>query len=430
MFSVRSGLIAILFLLPAIGFSQSMLCRQAHRAPDWLRNSLNPEQLKAIGELSSGLVNNEASGYHLLKSLPEGGNHLGLGGDFNYTIMGTAKSSGGIIYDFDPNVIVFHQLIRSAVLMAETPEQFRNIFDDIANSRMSPADQNRLMSQLSTGLTSREIYRLVGRSNLPFYFMKQSYAKDSNDRHYTYLGDQEVYSHVRNLFLENKIQFALKSQFDPHVFRDLSQNLGLGPFSTYYVSNAIEFRWLDIKATKDDVANMMKALKGWGDSHDNLPKVYDKIESQMQSGSAGTKPYADLRVTQAVLDSLRRGLPQWTQFWKNLSEVSWSEDAVMLTTSRDWGLFGSAFNQVQIEKGTDMYRWVYATLPKQLWFTPELSQAANQFYENMRQRYEQLLTGRVSPSVPTTATFIQEPSRTDSSVKASPASSNLSWPYK
>lgn len=443
-------LIAILFVgfsVLTAGFSQAqasgpLSCRQAHRLPDWVLRSLSKENLSRASRLSSGTVNNEADGYHLLKDLPEGGAHFGLGGDSNYTLMGEARSSGGAIYDFDPTVIAFHHMVRAAFLTSETPSEFRSLFMNIRYGRTNDAAFNRFMAHLGPNFWKNKVIELcnnvTGRgsnSDLGTYMQQLAMATDERGRRYTYLGDAEKYAYVRKLFIEDKIRFYLKSHFEPHALKEMSEDLGVQSFSTIYVSNSLEFRWLDPMMFRFEVAaQVTDAFRKSKKAQEALVDIYNEIEAEVRAGASNT--FSKVYATLPALDSIKRGQTNWRQFWQNISELSWSDRAVMLTTSRDWGLFGAAYSQIEINRGGpfDTYNWIYATVPRDLWMSAELPEAATRFYEKMKDRYDQLLSGssslRNTPAPSSAATQVQSTTpvpRVKPAVSESPYSN---WPYK
>jgi hypothetical protein len=399
MLSLRTTILFCLLLFPGLGFSSSMSCYQAHRLPGWIRQSLQSADLEKIKLIKISRFNNEKEGYYLLQSLPQGGTHLGLGGDFNYTLMGAAKSSGGVIYDIDANAIVYHQMMRAGFLMAEKRSQFIDVFRQIEKDGTNSPSFRRLKSHLSPELTDTQIIQFIRNSQITEYLENAMLDADPSGAHYTYLGDAAKFLHVRELFRKDRIRFALSNQYEPHAFRDLQQKFGLEAFRTFYVSNALEFRWLNV--IKDEMSAFVSSLAMMAGEPRDLPKYFDTVETSLKPGfheaESEGNPLNSLSALRMQLGVVERATPAWRQFWQNMKEVSWDEEAVMLSTSRDLPLWRSIEKKVTTNIGkTPAYEWVYVTIPQKLWFTSEMSQASAQYYQQMKGRMNHLIDRMLS----------------------------------
>ena len=354
--------------------------------PDWIEKTLKLSEIENIDHIRSIRANNEAQGFRLIDNLPRDGFHLGLGGDFNYTVIGNAKSSGGLIYDFDPNIIMFHHMVRAAMLMSSTPRDFASFFKDLQTHGLNVAQFQNFKQQLPSNFPNRHIVDFVRNSHLAEYFVEVSASKDSTGRLYTYLGSQSVYQTVRSAFQADRIHFALRSQYDPHVFRDLVRQHIAEKFSTIYVSNSLEYRWLSGDELDPEQFKMARRFVEMDSSPEaDLYAVIPTLE-KLSTRAAFLKDTLKKRILTDIEKNevseifialhgtiipryvIKHTMPSWNQFWANINELSIRPDAVLLSTNRESSIFGQVFKELNIKPSDEPdYKWCYARIPRHFW---------------------------------------------------------------
>lgn len=385
-------------------------CHNVHQAKNSIGTSfidslLTQDQVRAITTIDFGRFNNESNQFKLLNNLPTKGAHLGLGGDFNYTIVGTAKSKIAYIYDIDPNSIVFHLMIRSAFLNTHSPEAFISYFNNISLKGLQAKEFPSLKSNLPRNLTDLQIIGFIQNKGLSEYFKTIQTKKNEFNRNYTYLGNLSVFNHVKSMFENSQIAFSLINHYDNGTFSRIAQFLNGVPISSMYVSNSLEFIWMKNSDANPEgyLVNNLLGLVGGGKVNLNelgatlkgLEKDIDlyinslngkaiNFEDQNQA-IAYVNNYTPLQMAYYAIGPIRFAAMAWKSFWQNTSLLKFSDAAVILSTNRDTTIFGKIFDKLNAEVVPDNsgFNWRYSAIPKKLWDTELSSSSVSNYYKDL-----------------------------------------------
>lgn len=400
-------LLMMAFISP-LALAGPMLCSAVHGSQ--LPYEMTSQQIAHVKPLDISRFNNEKAAYLLLNDLPRSGSHLGVGGDINYTIMGRAHANRAVIYDMDPSVLMFHHLIRLAFVKAQTPDQFIRFFETLESSPNSSEIRN-LKESLKNSQLIENVISLIRGSHLSEYFHELQKDVDDQGRTYTFLGDLDSFDHVRRMSLENRIAVGLTNQFEPGGFASLIRRSGMGagsPIKTIYLSNTLEYRWMDsnsskpVLSTEEIMASFKKGkFKLWDQirhlaftfrAHkelraqfgnvgveeifimmDNIQKRTEELAEALRARGLSSQEKLELEEKFLALFAVGRSIQQmnrsmdpWLQFWRNLNSWKLDSSAIILQTSRETQLFGNLNSLSSFQKSTrdaPQFDWNYAQIP-------------------------------------------------------------------
>lgn len=365
----------------------------------WLKNSLPAKFAQKIKSLKFAKVNNEAYGYKLLKNLKQGGTHIGVGGDFNYTTGGLNRSNQIIIYDVDPNVILFHQIMRSLILSNESPRELLSTLRKFSDQTLDKKKSEQLIREIPNDLSPETLQDFIRRSELIPYLTKTSELTDAEGHRYTYLGDENSYSHIQNLYKTDQIRFGLADQFENNFLKTLTVDFNLGKVTTLYISNTLDYIWLTA-ANEKNMTLSRKYMRDFstlilpGVSHGNILKIFQNsdLAQSITENSESTKP-ADVSLDSLALiyADIRDASHPWSQFWRNVKKLPADSDMKVLSTNREEVLFGPIFDKYSIEASDEaQLHWRYAQLSKDDWNARPFLNAPNNYTSAVKKELDKM----------------------------------------
>ncbi|MDP2340237.1 MAG: SUMF1/EgtB/PvdO family nonheme iron enzyme [Deltaproteobacteria bacterium] len=164
-----------------------------------------------------------------------GGGYTGVGSDQNYTLAALAASQWVWLFDYDPNVVNWHKVLRALILSAPTPREFIDRLEP-KNSKSS----RKIVSDTWADSPDREtLINLLASSSsslLPYY-------REQMRREWTWLGTPEGYTWVRDLYLMGRMRAFKGNMLDKNTMQGIAaaaKKLKV-PMRIYYPSNAHEF---------------------------------------------------------------------------------------------------------------------------------------------------------------------------------------------
>jgi hypothetical protein len=183
-----------------------------------------------------------------------GGGYVGVGSDQNYTLAAAAHSELVWLMDRDPVVRDLHRIYLSLIRASETADAFIERFSStgrkearrlIAAAYPDPRQHRPLIDRFNG----------FGSSQYP-YFIKQR-DRRSNGQPVTWLGDPELYRHVRALALAGRIHAVAGDLTGPTAMAQIAtaaRRLGVS-VHVLYLSNAEDF-FRHSSQSRANVANL------------------------------------------------------------------------------------------------------------------------------------------------------------------------------
>jgi hypothetical protein len=178
-----------------------------------------------------------------LKNL--GGGYTGVASDQNYTFVAQAKSRWAWLFDYDPNVVNWHKVLRAFILKSATRAELVEWFD--AKKLKEGAQVLRDAGE------PKEVVTLYLSSGAR---MKSEYVTQSK-RTYSWLGNDESYAYIRAMYQQGRMKAFKGNMLEAGAMRTIGESakaLGV-PMRIYYPSNAPEF-WLFTPQYRANVAGL------------------------------------------------------------------------------------------------------------------------------------------------------------------------------
>lgn len=193
-------------------------------------------------------VNNEKSAHFFEQVLSKSSHEalIGLGGDINLNLAAMGRHKALFIYDMDPRVIGFHQLIAAAMKKSSTPEQFIDYFSGLQKNTITETDQKAFVKEIGDEQLAGYLLKIAKNSDLKNHFSELKDMRNEKNETYSFLGTTENFNHVRSLYLNGHVHLYLGSHFDKELFSEIIKDISKSHLkvSTYYISNALETRWI------------------------------------------------------------------------------------------------------------------------------------------------------------------------------------------
>lgn len=361
----------------------------------WLKDSLKIEDIKKIKSTQFKEVNNEAHGYKLLTNLKQRGAHIGVGGDFNYTVAGYNRSSQVIIYDVNPNVMLFHQILRSLILFNDSPLELITTLKKISEQTLEKDKTEIFYSEIPNDKIIREkLPEFITQSNLISYLTEISERTDSEGHRYTYLGDESSYQHIQSLFKTDQIRFGISNQFEKGFFESLVSQFKFEKISTFYISNTLDYVWL-IKANEKHLSQIRKYVNGFsslmlgGVKPTNLLEFLHRAETDTAMRNKNKESDTFELGLSLLYADIKDAAKPWRQFWDSAKKLPLDPEAKILSTNREAALFGVVFDKYSTEVSDEVnLKWRYAQLIKEDWDSKEFYKGPERYTQDV---YEQII---------------------------------------
>jgi hypothetical protein len=178
-----------------------------------------------------------------------GGGYTGVGADQNYTFVALARAQWAWIFDYDPNVVTWHRILRAFILEAPTRSDFVELFR-ADNVEKGVRILKSAAANARDGRVLEHLYRSSAKKMLPHYEEERT----SPARAFTWLGTDESYATIRALYAQGRMRAFRGNMLDVHTMRGIAaaaRKLGV-PIRVYYPSNAPEF-WIFTDAYRENV---------------------------------------------------------------------------------------------------------------------------------------------------------------------------------
>ena len=164
-----------------------------------------------------------------------GGGYTGVASDQNYTFIALARSQWAWVFDYDPNVVRWHHVLRAMILDAPDRAAFVERFKKASLKRGAEilATTYKDDPELANLV---ELYKSSGPTLVDHY---AGQAKEA----YTWLGTDEHYAYIRLLYQQGRMRALRGNMLDVHAMEGIGEaarKLSV-PIHIYYPSNAAEF---------------------------------------------------------------------------------------------------------------------------------------------------------------------------------------------
>jgi hypothetical protein len=178
-----------------------------------------------------------------------GGGYTGVGSDQNYTFVAWSRSRWAWIFDYDPNVVNWHHVMRALILASPSRHDFVAAFE-AKNLERSV----KILEDAYAERADKKVLVNLFRSSAPQ--LRSNYERQANNKawSFTWLGDDERYAYVRAMFQQGRMQAFKGNMLDVRTMRGIAaaaKRLGV-PIRVYYPSNAPEF-WPFTDAYRENV---------------------------------------------------------------------------------------------------------------------------------------------------------------------------------
>lgn len=174
-----------------------------------------------------------------------GGGYTGVGSDQNYTFVAQARSRWAWLFDYDPNVVNWHKVLRAFVLKSATRAELIEWFD---GKKLKEGAQ--VLRDAGEGKDVVTLYLSSGAR------MKSEYVTQSK-RAYSWLGNDDSYAYIRAMYQQGRMKAFKGNMLDKGAMisiGDAARALNT-PIRIYYPSNAPEF-WLFTEQYRKNVAGL------------------------------------------------------------------------------------------------------------------------------------------------------------------------------
>lgn len=171
----------------------------------------------------------------------QGGAYLGLGADQNFDFIALARSRWAFLFDYDPQVVALHDVLRALILAHKAPKSFVRAF-----SAKAAASTVKVIREAVKDPKDREQAVKLYRSNRGW--LGKHYERLAQGRRrwptYGWLHNPKHYSYIRTLMQQGRIIHRKGNMLTNVVLPDVAakaRQLGV-TIRVYYPSNA-ESQW-------------------------------------------------------------------------------------------------------------------------------------------------------------------------------------------
>lgn len=169
-----------------------------------------------------------------------GGGYVGVGSDQSYTFVAQARSQWAWVFDYDPNVVNWHRVLRALIVAAPTRLEFADLFE-----QKNAAKAQAAIKTIWDKDPEAKVLATLFTSSSPS--LRSNYRKQIDDpaRAFTWLGSDEHYAWVRSLYQQGRMRAFKGNMLDKNTMQGIassSKKLAV-PMRIYYPSNAHEF-WI------------------------------------------------------------------------------------------------------------------------------------------------------------------------------------------
>jgi hypothetical protein len=206
------------------------------------------ENLDLNGFVSSYVLSNESDRHLIVDKIPENLNpdlnhvHIGFACDVNFDIIARRRSKYAIIADIDPEMFKAYQVIKQTLELANSREDFVDKF-------LSNID---IQNAFGIFGLKKEDWKTSHLSSRTYDLLNQSYS---------WLGSDESFNFIKNIFRENRCLFIKLNILNHEDIIKISRWLESKQLTidSMYLSNISE--WLDFRGQLAYKANVNLLLR-------------------------------------------------------------------------------------------------------------------------------------------------------------------------
>lgn len=360
-------------------------CRQLLQSAYSDKFSLKASDLQEFDKsqklkLEISRVNNEKKSYYFAKAKIKGGALLGVGGDVNLNLAVMAKHSQLFIYDMDPRVIGFHEVIQAGFKAANSPTEFVQLIERWQTGQLSTVERATLTNELGPDKFLL-LSNLVKNSDLSRHFKEVQNARNEENQAFSYLGSQVNFDFLKSLYENGKVELYVGSHFDSALLNRLVEDVKASGqnISSIYFSNSLEPRWIiDHNDPSTGMLLMMSSL-GSIDRGSAVAEIQKIKEAQGKAKSLSTEE-AEREMSQVNeqlsflamrAQMLALGQNNWNILAGGMAKLPLTPEAQVFTTALEPFEIAS-LNKKQFQvlgeenssiEGVGTVQWSYASAP-------------------------------------------------------------------
>jgi hypothetical protein len=166
-----------------------------------------------------------------------GGAYSGVGADQNYDLIALAKSRWAFLFDYEPNVVRLHRVLKAVILGADSPEAFVAGF----SAAGSDATMDRIADVWKDDpqMATYQRFFLGYRTRLEAIYTRQLKQRPEDAR-FGWLSHLDQYTYIRTLYQQGRIVALPGDMLAKTTMREVgraTRELGV-PMRIFYTSNA------------------------------------------------------------------------------------------------------------------------------------------------------------------------------------------------
>ncbi|MEZ4313395.1 MAG: SUMF1/EgtB/PvdO family nonheme iron enzyme [Polyangiaceae bacterium] len=166
-----------------------------------------------------------------------GGGYVGIGADQNYSLIAQARSRFAWLFDYDPQVVRLHLLLRAVILASPTAKDLVEAFA-VANAAKTRA----AIAEHTPPEEKEAVLRVLlnARDLLHADYSKRMKTPEGARRTYDWLSNPESYRYIRLLYQQGRIQPLKGNLLTDKILPSIAKNarsLGI-QVAVLYTSNA------------------------------------------------------------------------------------------------------------------------------------------------------------------------------------------------
>jgi hypothetical protein len=181
-----------------------------------------------------------------------GGGYTGVASDQNYTFIALARSSWAWLFDYDPNVVRVHRVLRAMILDAPDRASLTDHFRPKAIAHGLELIEHEYSSD-----PDKAAYLQAYKAYAPTLLKSYEHQRTDPTQAYTWLGSDEHYGYIRLLTQQGRMRAFKGNMLDKNTMQGIGEaarKLGV-VIHIYYPSNAAEF-WNFTDQYRSNVRNL------------------------------------------------------------------------------------------------------------------------------------------------------------------------------
>lgn len=166
-----------------------------------------------------------------------GGAYAGVGAAQNYDLIALARSRWAFLFDYEPNVVRLHKVLKALILASETPEAFLARFDPSATKESVALIAQTWADDPDLGTIQRTYLGYQGRLGAIY---KKAMSPRPDDPRFGWLAHADQYTYIRTLHQQGRIVILPGDMLASGTMQSIgkaTRALGV-PMRVFYTSNA------------------------------------------------------------------------------------------------------------------------------------------------------------------------------------------------